>query len=273
MVKKIFFGITLAAYIAGGSAWAHEEKATNYSEMGVVDMQGVRIKGVRGKGARMMFRVIPRHMSYQGYLTDDSGNSINGNVIICFSIWTDPDGGLQLWTGVRTVTVEDGNFNIVLGTAEAIPDSVFDSGELRWLQLMVEGQPMQPRAEITNAVYVDEREKAEPPVSHNTYDSGWFAVKSLTNYKKNHNLGTTKCLVSIYIAENEDGSGRCAMISHNHCFDAQTNIHSGTWIYEHTPSHICIASSDRLCQIKKQGEDWFQPTSAFARIVMLALEQ
>jgi len=39
-----------------------------------------------------------------------------------------------------------------------------------------------------------------------TYDSGWFAVTRRNDYVKNHNLGTTKLLITMYFSLSADGS-------------------------------------------------------------------
>jgi hypothetical protein len=92
-------------------------------------------------------------MNYQGYLTDSAGNPINGTVSMTFSIWTALSGGSQLWSETQSVTVQDGLFNVILGTLNSIPDSIFDSGLSRWMQMQVESQILSPRNEITSVGY------------------------------------------------------------------------------------------------------------------------
>lgn len=110
------------------------------------------------------------------------------------------------------------------------------------------------------------------PLSLKVYDSGWFSISAGTTYTKTHNLGTTKVIAVGYLAENSDGSGKCTQFSNTHEFDAPADLHCGTWINEITSTTITIFSSNRLTQVMKQGEGWWAPTSAYARIIMLALE-
>ena len=96
---------------------------------------------------------VPRLINYQGSLTDDDGIPIDDDVEVIFGIYDDPIAleGL-LWSENRTCTVRDGLFSIVLGEANPIPDTVFDSS-VCWLQVIVEGQPLSPRKEMVSVGY------------------------------------------------------------------------------------------------------------------------
>lgn len=61
----------------------------------------------------------PSLMSYQGFLVDANGaalapsNPVNFSVV--FRIYGAPTGGSSLWTEAQTVTIDKGNFSVVLG--------------------------------------------------------------------------------------------------------------------------------------------------------------
>jgi len=61
----------------------------------------------------------PDRLSYQGYLADANGDPLAplapGNFTIVFRIWTAPNGGSRLWSEQQVVTVDKGNFSVVLG--------------------------------------------------------------------------------------------------------------------------------------------------------------
>ena len=61
----------------------------------------------------------PDRLSYQGFLTDANGNPLAPvapqNFTIVFRIWTAPTAGVRLWTEQQVVTVDKGNFSVVLG--------------------------------------------------------------------------------------------------------------------------------------------------------------
>jgi len=105
---------------------------------------------------------VPQLMNYQGKLTDANGNPIDGTVSIVFSIYPDSTGGTALWTETQpTVTVTSGLFNVLLGSVNAIPDSIFD-GSTRWLGIKVGIDPeMTPRQRIVSVGYAYRATKAD----------------------------------------------------------------------------------------------------------------
>jgi len=64
---------------------------------------------------RTVNAAIPTTMDFQGFLTDPSGNPINGNQSVTFTIYDAVSGGNNLWTETQTVSVSNGLFNAVLG--------------------------------------------------------------------------------------------------------------------------------------------------------------
>ncbi|MER3330082.1 MAG: hypothetical protein RIF34_10930, partial [Candidatus Kapaibacterium sp.] len=59
---------------------------------------------------------IPQTMNYQGRLEDNNGDPVSdGNYSIVFTIYDAATNGNSLWTETRTVTTEDGFFNLTLG--------------------------------------------------------------------------------------------------------------------------------------------------------------
>lgn len=57
-------------------------------------------------------------MSYQGQLTDSSGNPLNGNYNLRFYLYTALSGGTQIWyEGHNNVPVTNGLFNVILGAS------------------------------------------------------------------------------------------------------------------------------------------------------------
>jgi hypothetical protein len=91
-------------------------------------------------------------LSYQGYLTDASGEPLHGDVDITFRLYGTPSGGTALWTeahtGANAVPVEDGLFNVMLGSLNPIPNDVWSSGA-RYLSLQVgDDAEMAPRETI-----------------------------------------------------------------------------------------------------------------------------
>lgn len=89
-------------------------------------------------------------INYQGRLTDDGGNPISGTPPMTFTVY---DGaGVSKWTESHSaVQVDNGLFNVLLGSQTALPDSVF-TGQDRYLGISVAGdQEITPRTLLTSA--------------------------------------------------------------------------------------------------------------------------
>ena len=69
---------------------------------------GLVLTGCIGAGLLPQF-------TYQGVLTDGSGNPLNGEVTITYRIYRDPDEDTVLYSETETVTVTDGRFDSVIG--------------------------------------------------------------------------------------------------------------------------------------------------------------
>lgn len=74
----------------------------------------------------------PDFMTYQGYLVDATGAALGAttpvNYTVVFRIYDRPTGGSSLWAESQTVTVDKGNFSVVLG--EGAPEGSEPRGAL-----------------------------------------------------------------------------------------------------------------------------------------------
>ena len=85
---------------------------------------------------------VPRELSYQGRLTDDVGTAVDTTADLTIVIFADEAGTTPLWQETHPdVTVVNGLFDVVLGSINPIPDTVFN-GEVRWLGMQIESGPM-----------------------------------------------------------------------------------------------------------------------------------
>ena len=61
----------------------------------------------------------PEFMTYQGYLVDANGNPLApnnpANYRVVFRIYDNSTGGNRLWTEQQIVTIDKGNFSVLLG--------------------------------------------------------------------------------------------------------------------------------------------------------------
>jgi hypothetical protein len=94
--------------------------------------------------------MLPSTITYQGRLTDASGNPLNGTYNLTFQVWNDATAGLQLGTNIvlTGVLVKDGLFTVKLN----VPHDAFD-GQSIWLQVAVNGQILSPRQMLTAVPY------------------------------------------------------------------------------------------------------------------------
>ncbi len=86
---------------------------------------------------------------YQGRLTNPDGVPLNGTYTLRFVVYDDDAAGNALWdSGNLNINVENGLFQVKLGV-----DHVDFDGTALWLSIIVDGQTLSPRQEITPAPY------------------------------------------------------------------------------------------------------------------------
>lgn len=127
-------------------------------------MSGLR-KGIQGWFAVTLMGVLilsalmpiaasaaaPRTISYQGYLTDASGNPTSGSPVMVFSLYTVPTGGTNVWQELQTsIVVTNGMFNVQLGSSTALPAN-FQFDQQYYLGVKVGSDPeMTPRQALSS---------------------------------------------------------------------------------------------------------------------------
>jgi hypothetical protein len=246
---------------------------------------------------------IPHMINYQGRLTNSSGVPLTGAYDVTFRIYDAQTAGNLLWQETHAgVVVDKGIFSAVLGSVSAL-NIAFDKSY--FLEIKVGDEVMSPRQQITSAGYAIRAEMAQdtekfgtkapaeyllasdatsvptankavkmdtngklPLSALKTFDSGWFAVSLNKAYLKTHNLGTTKCVIVGYLAENSDGSGKFAW-----GFGQNQQYGGGVFIAELTSTTVTIRTDpSHLGSVRdKTGNAW-NPTSGYVRVIMLALE-
>jgi hypothetical protein len=94
-------------------------------------------------------------LSYQGYLTDAGGEPLTGDMDITFRLYDAPSGGAALWTEAHTgdnaVPVEDGLFNVMLGSLTPISSTVWSNGA-SYLGVQVGNDGVMSPREVVGAV-------------------------------------------------------------------------------------------------------------------------
>ena len=91
----------------------------------------------------------PSEVSFQGYLTNSSGDPIDGAQTMVFKLYR---GGLNIWTESQAVTVHDGIFHVALGAVEPLDGIPFDE-ELQLGVKVGKDPEMAPRTHLLSAAY------------------------------------------------------------------------------------------------------------------------
>jgi hypothetical protein len=94
-------------------------------------------------------------MNYQGRLTDPTGTPRDTTVAMTFTIYADSVTTTARWSETHSsVTVEDGLFNVILGSVQMLDYSVFDTTSL-WLGVKVgTAEPeISPRTRIVSTAF------------------------------------------------------------------------------------------------------------------------
>jgi hypothetical protein len=78
---------------------------------------------------------IPDDISWQGVLTDESGNLLNGNYQITTKLYDSETGSTALWSETQTITIADGLANLTLG--EDVSFDPIHFNEPLWLEITI----------------------------------------------------------------------------------------------------------------------------------------
>ena len=141
---------------------------------------------------------IPRTINYQGYLTTPSGAAVtNANLQMVFKLYDAATGGTVLHTATQMVTVTNGIFNVLLGTAPALT-LPFTKQYFLGVTVDPDTAEMTPRRPLTSAPYAVTAENIAP--GGNLYLSG--STATIGNIFKGvdrflHNTGTENTFLGV----------------------------------------------------------------------------
>ncbi len=127
---------------------------------------------------------IPGALSYEGYLTSNGGQPLNGRKNLTFRLYTTPTGGVPIWEEVhQNILLTGGTFRVVLGrgTGARPLDIPFD--QQYYLGVRVGNDPeMTPRQELMPSAY-SFRAKTAENVPDTSITSGKLKPLSVTDEK------------------------------------------------------------------------------------------
>lgn len=102
---------------------------------------------------------IPQEMHYQGRLTDDLGDPLQGSHTLTFRIFDVEFEGTELWSETETASLDaNGVFAAVLGDGTPL-DLPFDVAY--WLEVEVDGETISDRRDILTSAYAFRAEDAD----------------------------------------------------------------------------------------------------------------
>ena len=134
-----------------------------------------------------LYSQIPQTISYQGVLTDDSGNPVpDGSYNLGFKLYASLTGGTALWSENQSKTITNGVVDVILGSVNSL-NLAFD--RTYWLGISInQGAELSPRIQLTASAYsLNARTVPDASLTAPKIASGQV-VKSLNNLKDNVTL-------------------------------------------------------------------------------------
>jgi len=160
MKRKLFIvmvaTMALLALVAVGTALGQEPEDVELPIRESIETPGEWAGGV---GA-MALQQTPYMLNYQGYLTDGSGNPLDGVYPMTFALYTDTITTHKIWGpevhSTPGVTVTKGLFHVVLGDLSQIGGKAiypFYFSNALYLEVAVDGTPLTPRQPLRPTAY------------------------------------------------------------------------------------------------------------------------
>lgn len=79
---------------------------------------------VIGMSMNFVHAAVPTIINYSGVLSDSSGNALNGSYSATFTLYNDASG--SIWTENHTLNVDEGLFNVKLGSVTRLGEELFE---------------------------------------------------------------------------------------------------------------------------------------------------
>jgi len=122
---------------------------------------------------------IPKLISYQGVLTNNSGAIVaDGNYSFVLSLYNVQTGGTALWTKTKALTVTEGLFITALGDQTSFPTTLlFD--QPYWLDIQVGGEQLSGRVAMQSVPYSLQAAQAE--IAHSIDPDAFLSVTGVNS--------------------------------------------------------------------------------------------
>jgi len=141
--------------------------------------------------------------TYQGRLTDQNGNPLNGSVTITFDFYATETGGTKLYTESDTVTVTDGLFDTVLGPSSAVAGlTPKDLSQPLWVEITINDgtntETLSPRQRLYGAPYAFTL--MQGAVISGTMDQTVVGANGITGILSAYNMQQGDALPVLYLS-------------------------------------------------------------------------
>ena len=139
---------------------------------------------------------VPEKISYQGRLSDVSGNPLDGIHQINFSLYDLETGGLPIWTEQQSVTVENGIFSVRLGAVTPFAGNEFENPVL-YLELEIYNsdstswETLAPRQELSSTAYARKAANSDRLEGNSIADLDATYMRSDAGYTNSLTVGGT----------------------------------------------------------------------------------
>jgi len=134
---------------------------------------------------------VPKVINYQGRLTDDGGQPVNGSKSIKFTIYGSPSGDDSLWSsGFQSVQVTDGLFQYELGSNVILSEILFTGDDSRYLGITIDSDAeLQSRTQFISVPYTYHAVIADSAkTAPSSTDSDWI-IDGNDIYRTTGNVG------------------------------------------------------------------------------------
>jgi hypothetical protein len=105
---------------------------------------------------------VPGQLNYQGFLVDAIDSSaVTADLEMTFRLYDSETKGVELWSETHaTVDINNGLFNVLLGSVTPFPVNLFDGSQL-WLQTEVGPEILAPRKPLLSMAYSQRADDAD----------------------------------------------------------------------------------------------------------------
>jgi hypothetical protein len=115
-----------------------------------------------------MVGAAPDEVNFQGRLSDSGGAPVTDPAVtMIFRVFDDELAGTKLWEETQSVDVQEGIYNVILGSSTLFDADLFSSDN-RWLEVVVNGERLDPRQKMTSVPFALQADQADYAISADT---------------------------------------------------------------------------------------------------------